>query len=264
MALNQFGFSSRFECKYLLPAFKAEEVRRVLPFYMRLDPFCKNVPKHQYMCSSLYFDSLDSYCYRTAYAGEKNRFKLRARWYHGAGAPPVVFEEKRRTADVISKSRILLKDGMLNHYLQGQRLRERDFQTTNETLAESHRLGERVRRLNAVPACFVRYHREAWTGDVNEYLRVTFDTELQAHELVDEVPDQEAPGWVDVDLPKTIVEVKFERAIPAWLQDVIRTYEMHRVSVPKYMLCMDRLYGALAHQGVAEHQPFFRRARVAG
>ena len=109
MSIGSLGFHARCEYKYLLTDFHAEELRRVLAYHMELDKYCALATEKKYLNTSLYFDSHNYHCYHSAATGEKNRFKLRARWYTGQIGEPLFLEEKRRTTDVIAKSRVRIR-----------------------------------------------------------------------------------------------------------------------------------------------------------
>jgi len=240
---RQFGFSSRFECKYLISPILADEIRGRLSLMMRLDRFCALSPTRAYRNNSLYLDTPSRLCYWSSEHGEKNRFKLRFRWYTSDLAPPLFLEEKRRTTDAISKVRVAVdRDELLaimeGRPVDGQRLLH-GLDLENNCMARE--LADKMERLDARASCFVRYWREAWVSDEYNYLRITFDTEVEGHEMCGRVPDEDSPGWEHVDERRTILEIKFEQAMPLWVREMIETFELRRCSVPKYTLCLDAL-----------------------
>src|SRR4051812_34330431 len=95
----------RFEMKYLVSERTAVAVRQFLRAYMHPDEFAASLPDNAYPVHSTYLDSSDLSTYQAVSAGEKNRFKLRIRYY-GDADRAVFFEIKRRTNDVISKVRV--------------------------------------------------------------------------------------------------------------------------------------------------------------
>lgn len=238
-------FTSRFECKYLISPFQAEEIRRVLPFHMAMDPFCEQCPGFAYLNTSLYFDSPDCHCYKSTAMGQKNRFKLRVRWYDDEGDSPVFLEEKRRTTDAIAKLRAMLDRPALGELIERQQVDPAHvLGTSPRSQARLRLMLDMMQRLNLRPACNVRYLREAWAGTDYEYVRVTFDTRVEAHSVEGGFARRESAGWKPIGERRTILEVKFESTIPHWLQSLIQSFHLHRVSVPKYLLCMDTIHGA--------------------
>src|SRR6185295_9548193 len=95
----------RFELKYLVPESVALRVRDFVRSYLELDEFGATLPNFSYPVHSLYLDSDDLYIYHTTINGDKNRFKLRLRYYEDRADAPVFFEIKRRVNSVIMKQR---------------------------------------------------------------------------------------------------------------------------------------------------------------
>ncbi|MCB2154539.1 polyphosphate polymerase domain-containing protein [bacterium] len=238
-------FTSRFEIKYLISAFQAEEIRRVLSFHMTMDPYCELCPGFSYLNTSLYFDSPDHHCYKSTAMGQKNRFKVRLRWYDDEPDTPIFLEEKRRTTDAISKLRAKLDRPALAQLMGSQIVAPAHvLSTSSRAQARLRLLLDTMQSLNLQPACHVRYMREAWAGPEHEYLRVTFDTQVQGHVVTgNDFARRESPGWKNIGEQRTILEIKFESTIPPWLQSLVHDFGLHRQSVPKYLLCMDTIHG---------------------
>ena len=95
---------SRFEYKYLLPAFIAESIITRVAALMRPDFFNSSGP---YIVRSLYFDSPNLQFYREKIEGDFVRKKVRLRSYGEDLKEPVYFEVKNKLADRIYKDRFL-------------------------------------------------------------------------------------------------------------------------------------------------------------
>src|SRR5690349_1863711 len=95
----------RFELKYLVPEPTALGVRDFVRSYLELDEFGATLPNFSYPVHSLYLDSSDLKLYQATINGEKNRFKLRLRYYEERPDAPVFFEIKRRMNNIIMKQR---------------------------------------------------------------------------------------------------------------------------------------------------------------
>ena len=96
---------SRFEYKYLLPAFIAESIITRVAALMRPDFFNSSGP---YIVRSLYFDSPNLQFYREKIEGDFVRKKVRLRSYGEDLKEPVYFEVKNKLADRIYKDRFLI------------------------------------------------------------------------------------------------------------------------------------------------------------
>lgn len=232
------GFTTRFECKYLLDPWTAESVRDFVAMVLDLDPYCRDEPDGGYLNTSLYLDSPDLICYRSTAVAARNRFKLRARWYRGDPDCGPLIEEKRRADNSITKLRANLLPGSMEQLCRGEepeiRMAERGSVGPMEdliALAAQH---------TARPSCFVRYRREAWIAD-SGYLRVSFDRALEAHALCGGAPAVDSPGWRAVALDGIILELKFEQSAPQWMGELVQRFNLRRRSIPKYLLCVDAL-----------------------
>src|SRR6266480_1122113 len=95
----------RFELKYLIPEQTALLVRDFVRSYLEMDEFSVGRPNYSYPVHSLYLDSDDLKLYWRTINGDKNRFKLRLRYYSVNRESPVFFEIKRRMNNCILKQR---------------------------------------------------------------------------------------------------------------------------------------------------------------
>src|SRR5712671_3386949 len=96
---------SRYELKYLITEEVAAKVRDFVRCYIALDEYGVGRPNYSYDVHSLYLDSDNLEIYWRTVNGDKNRFKLRLRYYSDHPDSPVFFEIKRRMKDIILKQR---------------------------------------------------------------------------------------------------------------------------------------------------------------
>ena len=73
--------TQRFELKYLVSEETARAVRRFVSCHLKPDEFASTLPDNAYPVHSLYLDSPGLTTYQAVQAGEKNRYKLRIRYY---------------------------------------------------------------------------------------------------------------------------------------------------------------------------------------
>src|SRR6266487_7073772 len=100
----------RFELKYLISEETALLVRDFVKSYLDWDEYSVGKPNYSYPVHSLYIDSDDLKLYWSTINGDKNRYKLRLRYYSTHPDSPVFFEIKRRMNNCILKQR-----GGVNH-----------------------------------------------------------------------------------------------------------------------------------------------------
>ena len=84
----------RREIKYIITEDLALAVRSYLSSYLEPDEFAAGKPDNSYQVHTLYLDSNHLATYRAANDGDRNRFKLRIRYYDDSDYSPVCFEIK--------------------------------------------------------------------------------------------------------------------------------------------------------------------------
>ena len=97
--------ASRFELKFLVDEYCAKGIRDFARGYLEPDEYANRDEGNSYLIASLYLDNPDLLLYRQTMAGEKNRFKLRIRFYDDNPDHPAFLEIKRRVTDVVRKER---------------------------------------------------------------------------------------------------------------------------------------------------------------
>src|SRR5881394_1013813 len=110
----------RFELKYLVPESVALRVRDFVSGYLEIDEYGATLPNFSYPVHSLYLDSEDLHLFHTTINGDKNRFKLRLRFYDDRKEAPIFFEIKRRMNNIIVKQRGGVRRDAVSWLLAGQ------------------------------------------------------------------------------------------------------------------------------------------------
>src|SRR6185369_1845940 len=116
----------RFELKYLVTEETALLVRDFVRSYLDFDEYSVGKPNYSYPVHSLYIDSDDLKLYWATINGDKNRYKLRLRYYSTHADSPVFFEIKRRLNNCIMKQRGGVRQEYVPMLLQGH-LPQLDF-----------------------------------------------------------------------------------------------------------------------------------------
>jgi hypothetical protein len=226
--------TQRFELKYVVREEIAQAIRRFVSCYLKPDEFAANLPDNAYPVHSLYLDSPDLSTYQAVQSGEKNRFKLRIRYYRNDDRT-VYFEIKRRTNDVISKMRAKVVREAVQPLLSGQPPQLRHLAKPDAkqfvALQEFCRL---MHKLRATPKSHVAYTREAWMSPLGNSIRVTFDRQVQCEP---EFGSALKTGLGDAVAPfddNVILELKFVDRLPNWCIEMIRLFGLVRGGAPKY------------------------------
>jgi len=97
--------SSSYEYKYYVDEGRARAIRLFVESYLEPDEFLIRFGGIGYPVCSLYLDNSGLLLYDQTIQGQKNRFKLRIRFYDYNDENPAFLEIKRRETDVIKKKR---------------------------------------------------------------------------------------------------------------------------------------------------------------
>jgi SPX domain protein involved in polyphosphate accumulation len=89
--------------------------------------------------------------------------------------------------------------------------------------------------LQAQPVVLVRYMREAFEGEGENRVRITFDRQLHFRKPSGLEVTLNGNGWQAVPLPFVVLEVKFTDHYPAWLETMIRLFNLNLSSMSKYV-----------------------------
>lgn len=226
----------RFELKYVISESLALRVREFVSGYLELDEFGATRPNYSYPVHSLYLDSPDLRTYRCTLSGDKNRFKLRLRYYDERPATPVFFEVKRRMNTTILKERGGVKRSSVNSLLAGQLPSMDDLVSSRP----SHMMGLQrflhlMTSLNAVPKVHVAYLREAWISRDDNSVRVTLDRQVQCDLDADARLDTQSVNPVTVFKGNVILELKFTNRFPDWFNRLVSTLGLTQAGAAKYV-----------------------------
>jgi len=225
----------RYEQKYLVPERVALQVRAFVAAYLELDEFGATLPNFSYPVHSLYLDSDDLCIYRTTLNGDKNRFKLRLRYYEDRADAPVFFEIKRRMNNIILKQRGGVRREAVDDLIAGQ-LPEPSFLISKDpkqfvALQNFCRL---MTSVNAKPKAHVGYLREAWISPQDNSVRVTLDREVQCHPEPTTRLTTEPGRLISTFGRNVILELKFTNRFPDWFRDLVRTFNTMQCGAAKY------------------------------
>lgn len=229
--------SSRFELKYVLNEETAKQVGAYVSSFMDLDENCIGQPRNSYVVHSLYVDSDEMKTYWDTINGNKNRFKLRIRYYDDNPRSPVFLEIKSRMDNTIHKQRAgVSREGarlVLNGLLPPASMLLKS-NSPKEYLA-LERFCRLVQQMDAKPRVHVAYLREAYLPSDNNSARVTLDRHVCSE------PDPDAnlltamahpmQPWGDL----VVLELKFTNTYPNWFRDLVRAFNLHQCGAAKYV-----------------------------
>jgi hypothetical protein len=226
---------SRFELKYLVREDVAEKVRDFVTCYLNLDEYGVGRPNYSYPVHSLYLDNDDLEIYWRTVNGDKNRYKLRLRYYSDKPGTPVFFEIKRRMKDVIMKQRGGVKQEAVPLVLDGQLPDDSQMLSKDPgSMVAVQRFCHLMLSINARPCTHIFYMREAYVSDDDE-VRVTMDREVFSE------PNPNSSIKVKMAKPVhsykgfVILELKFTNRFPNWFRELVRVSDAMQCGAAKYV-----------------------------
>ena len=236
MSQDHTLMESRYELKYLIPNAQALRVREFVQQHLEVDEYGACQPNLSYPVHSVYLDSDDWKIYWRTINGDKNRFKLRVRYYNESPRTPVFFEIKRRMKDVILKSRCAVKRGGEQAVLAGH-VPDPEFlvSTHPADLFALERFLELMLELDAKPKAHVAYLREAYVSPYNNEVRLTMDRAVKCVPRFDGrlITTMEDPFVCTTDT--VILELKFTERFPNWYRDLVRSFNCFQTGAAKYV-----------------------------
>jgi hypothetical protein len=225
----------RFELKYLIATELARPVRDFVSSYLELDDYSLGHPDNSYEIHSVYLDSNDLCTHHATVNGDRNRFKLRLRYYDDKLDSPVFFEIKRRVDNCILKQRCPIRREAVPSLLAGQ-LPAREDVLSHEPrhLAAAQRFVELRHQLNATPKFHNQYLREAWVSSANNSVRVTLDRAIQVEPYFKDLPAAQTTKPTRIYPGLVVLELKFATRFPNWFQELVDRFNLMRAAAMKY------------------------------
>lgn len=223
----------RHELKYHISESEAEAISQYIKPYLQMDRYSKLQRSGDYPIVSLYLDSPDLQLCKESLRGHQNRFKLRIRSYTDEPDYPRFLEIKRRINTIIMKSRARVMDRDVQILLAGLPLPPQNYTADVGTINQFQFY---MKNIGAKPAVLVRYMRQAYEGDSENRVRVTFDRQLAY--CVTSVPAVRlgGGGWQQnsYTLGGVILEIKFTDRYPEWLSHMAKYFNLRQQSISKY------------------------------
>jgi hypothetical protein len=224
----------RFELKYFVNEDSALMVRDFVRSYLDFDEYSVGKPNYSYPVHSLYLDSDDLLMYWETINGNKNRYKLRLRYYSTQSDAPVFFEIKRRVNNCIMKQRGGVRQDSVRLLLQGH-LPQPDHLVSKSPnhLAALQNFFQLANSIFAKPKLHIYYMREAYVSD-DDQVRVTIDRKVYGEANLDYSITTEMQDPV-LNFPnQVILELKFTNRFPDWFRELVRVFGVMQCGAAKY------------------------------
>ena len=228
--------AQRFELKYVISEDVALAVRDFISSYLEIDEFGATLPNLSYPVHSLYLDSPDMKLYKSTINGDKNRFKLRLRFYENRADAPVFFEIKRRMNNTISKQRGGVRRDGVEGLLAGQLPMPSHLVSKEpKQLLALQNFCRLLASLEASPKAHIAYLREAWISRYDNSVRVTLDRNVRCDPEPSARLSTQMVQPVTVFGNKVILELKFTNRFPDWFKELVRVFGLMQCGAAKYV-----------------------------
>lgn len=225
----------RLEYKYLIREPLARQVRSFAAAHLELDEYGVNQPENSYRVHSLYLDSPNLKTYWDTINGDRNRFKLRLRYYSEEPGSPVFFEIKRRCDEAIRKQRGGVRREAVAGLLSGQLPDpEHLLSAQPRQFVALQRFCQLMLDLRATPKAHVCYLREAWVSTNDNSVRVTMDRDVRVAPETTGMLRTTIRDYVKPFDGFVILELKFTGRFPNWFRNLVETLGLRRGSAAKY------------------------------
>jgi hypothetical protein len=236
---------ARHELKYIIPESLAQRIAVYASAYCDRDRFL-DPGKTEYTITSLYLDSPQLHYFWDKKNLRWDRTKLRVRTYGMQCEGPVFAEVKRRFGDIVSKLRTKVPRETWPTLITSPTA----FDPALFPSSKLHVLQDfciQCERMNLGPLVLVRYDREPFAGRHDRQNRVTLDRSLRHRPAVDPVLSPDDSEYLPVHFsagvftcePRVVLEMKFDRGFPIWMNEMVERFDLDRGSFSKYTRCVD-------------------------
>lgn len=221
----------RHEIKYEVDYNKAAAIRHKVEQIMEKD--INNSQEGSYYVNSLYFETPYNDDYIDKEIGSQHRQKLRLRTYSESG-DIFKLELKSKQGDLATKYICLLNEEQAREIVKGNYSLLLDMAT-----AESLYIYYEIKSKAYSPLLTVGYQRYAYSSPGGGF-RITFDTQLSYGVSPFSIFDSTVPTGGITD--KTILEIKYDNFVPAWLTDMLLKTGINAISSSKYVNAFHRVF----------------------
>ena len=230
---NMPGMNSlplRHELKYFINDRQYFLLSGILDQVLQRDP--NGDEFNEYHIRSLYFDTVYNNALFEKMDGVQHRDKYRIRIYNFSDKV-IKLECKTKVGSLISKRSISIPKLLCEQLITGD---PTGLETTRSGLLNDVFREMTVNLLR--PVVLVDYVREAYLHPAEE-VRITFDKQLRTGMWSHDLFNPYVPTVPPLDDPVMILEVKYNRMLPAYIRDILNTYCQGALpsAISKYVWC---------------------------
>ncbi len=224
--------SYRHELKFIINKNQAEILKYRLSLIMEVDTNSVN-EDNTYFIRSLYFDDIYDTAYYEKIDGLEKREKYRIRIYN-LDDSFIRLERKEKNRDLTHKEQAIITKEECLDIINGNFDK---IDISKHQLLRDFCLKYQLH--NIKPDVIVDYERLAYTYPVEE-TRVTFDENIRSGRFNTALFSDDIEVFDVLEPNEVVLEVKFNKAIPYSIAQVIMTIPSIRLAVSKFALCKEK------------------------
>lgn len=228
----------RLEYKYIVPTDKMGKLRQLLLPFLEYDPYSNIDESGEYTVKSIYLDTKKFKDYHDKLEGIYKRKKIRIRGYNRITHDSKMFLEiKKKIGSHIYKNRSRILFSELKGFLENKNL---DSIESNKNCSDAEKFLYYYVKGSLNPITLVTYEREAFFSKFDKSLRITFDKNIRYKKADNcDVLFSEHSDSIQSDF--FVLEIKFTKGFPDWLQKILQSLNLKRGSFSKYTTSVDEI-----------------------
>ncbi len=254
----------RLEQKFHIPGTMVDPISEYVSVYCSPDEYSRDAEEGVYTVNSLYLDSPNYLFLRRRLDGSANRVNMRIRTYGDRARPPFFLEIKQKRVRIVRKYRAEVQDPTWPLALEepgGEAPQDSDIGSPRSHFDLFLLL---VRTYQAEPKVLLQYRRKAYVSQVDDYARVTFDTDLKYSPPSGYRPGAEAAFLTPCDHAavfdpgcSVILELKCRSSqVPLWMVDLVRRFDLPRRRFSKYVTAAREVFQRYRHDSYGRQHAF--------
>ncbi len=220
----------RYEKKFLLSEAQYAQILTKLRPFTEADRNSRDGAS--YTIYNIYFDTNNNDIIRHSIANPYYKEKLRLRSYTipKTQEDEVFLEFKKKIGGIISKRRVSLPLQTACEFVATGVKPEADSYIDNMALDE---IAEFLRKNSVVPKVFLAYDRKALFVKDDRSVRITFDRNIRTRRN-DVALEKGDSGGLLMENNPWLMEIKFTKAIPMWLTEILSELKIYKIGFSKY------------------------------
>jgi SPX domain protein involved in polyphosphate accumulation len=234
----------RYERKYLVPNENLDKLRERIKPFVSPDFYARenNASLPQYTVRSIYYDTVDMECHEEKREGVELRKKFRVRSYNDYEKnKKSVLEIKKKLGNRIDKHRAFVGfDNVETLFETGDLYKYVEPPDDDISIDDARRFIYHLKKRNLKPTVLVIYEREAYHGNFDPGVRITFDKNIRSsiYPVLSDLFNNNNLRFLFAR--HFILEIKyFTEKMPTWAQSVVQEFQLRHEALSKYAIGYD-------------------------